>query len=189
MSAAAAAVTAPTDAPKKKGKLPILIAAAVIGTSAAGGGAWFYLKKQNADEPVEEVKKKAPPVFVNMEPFIVNLADRGHFAQAGLVFEVENEHVTTAMTESMPIIRSRILMLLSSKTADELTTPEGKAKLFEELLAEARAPLHGDEKHAKLAMSAKNGKDAKEEKDTKDAHEVVDTKGVVAVHISSLVIQ
>lgn len=182
MSAAAAATAAP-DAPKKKGKLPIIIAAALIGAGAAGGGAWFYMKNQHADAPVEEVKKKGPPVFVNLEPFTVNLADRGHFAQAGLVFEVEDAHVTAAMTEQMPIIRSRILMLLSSKTADELTTPEGKTKLFEELLTEARAPLHGEEKKAKHA------KESKDEKDAKDAHEEVDTKGVVAVHISSLVIQ
>jgi flagellar FliL protein len=44
----------------------------------------------------------------------------------------------------MPVIRSRMLLLLAAKTAEELATTAGKQKLMAELLAEARAPLAGD---------------------------------------------
>lgn len=145
---AAAAVPA-NEAPKKKSKLVLILAAALVGAGGAGGGAWFLMKGKPADaeHAAEEPKKKAPPVFVTPEVFTVNLADRDHFLQTQIVFEVGNAKITEALNAQMPILRSRILMLLSSKTSEELSQVEGKKKLVEELLAEVRARL--DEKEQK----------------------------------------
>ena len=41
----------------------------------------------------------------------------------------------------MPVVRSRLLLLLSSKTAEDLGNLAGKHKLMSEILTEARAPL------------------------------------------------
>jgi flagellar basal body-associated protein FliL len=43
----------------------------------------------------------------------------------------------------MPVLRSRILLLLSGKLPSELVTPEGKQKLVTELIAVARESVPG----------------------------------------------
>lgn len=151
MSTAAAAPVA--DAPKKKSKLVLILAAALVGAGGAGGGAWFMMKGKHADaeHAAEEPKKKAPPVFVTPEVFTVNLADREHFLQTQIVFEVDNPKLTDAINAQMPILRSRVLLLLSSKTSEELSQVEGKKKLVEELLAEVRGRL--DEKEQKSVQA------------------------------------
>ena len=49
------------------------------------------------------------------------------------------EHLT-ALADTT---RNRILLLLSSKRPSELSTPEGKQKLVDELVAAARASIPG----------------------------------------------
>ena len=107
MSAAAAPATA--EAPPKKGKKKlIIILAAVLLLAGIGGGVAVYMMKKKAAEaaaaeaaseegegagdahakhaPKKEKKgdAHAPPVFVPLEPFTVNLADkRGRALRAG----------------------------------------------------------------------------------------------------------
>ena len=84
---AKAAVEGAEAAPKKSKKLLIIILAVVLLVVLGGGAAFMLLKKGDHEEGDEEVaeetakpkkkdKKKdaqAAPVFVNMEPFTVNL--------------------------------------------------------------------------------------------------------------------
>ncbi len=163
--AAVATATAPAaDAPAPKGKkklLPIILAAVVL--AGGGGGAWWYLGKKPADAaPKAEAPK--PPQFVTMEAFTVNLKEDGttdHFLQTGLTFQVAGPEVGDAIKLHQPVIRGRILLLLSSKSATELATLEAKNKLAEEILAAARAPLPGADPK----------------------------KGILAVHFASFIIQ
>lgn len=158
----AAADAAPAK-PAGKGRLIIIIVAALVLVAGGGGGAWYFLRgKSHAEEPV--AKKTSAPVFVNLETFTVNLADRERYLQLGVTYEVEGNEVTDAMKVHMPILRSRILLLLAAKTADSLGSSEGKNTLAEELVEEARKVLPG-----------------KGEKDTE--------KGINAVHFSAFVIQ
>jgi flagellar FliL protein len=168
MSNAAVAGAAGAEAPKKKSKLvPIVLGVVLLATGAGGG--WFYMKRSQGEAAqVEEApKKKAPPVFVNLDPFTVNLADRDRYLQVGIVFEVESAEQGEAIKLQMPVMRSRILMLLTSKTADDLSPAEGKKKLVDELMLLVREVLPA-------AKDAKKG-------DTE--------KGVTAVHFSGFVIQ
>jgi flagellar FliL protein len=41
----------------------------------------------------------------------------------------------------MPLVRSRLLLLLSSKKASELSTVEGKKKLADEIIAQVKQPF------------------------------------------------
>lgn len=167
----AAAVAPGADAPKKKGKLIPILLGAVILAGGAGGG-YVYMQKSQGEAEVEEApKKKAPPVFINLDPFTVNLADRDRYLQLGVVFEVETPEVGEAIKAQMPVLRSRVLMLLTSKTADSLVPAEGKAKLVEELMDIVLDVLPGKE--------TKKGKKKKAD----------DDKGVIAVHFSGFVIQ
>ena len=162
-------------APKKGKKKLILIVLLVLLLGGGGGGAWWFLNKKNhkpdaeaeADAEAEEPKgahgaKKTE--FLSIEPwFTVNLQgeDAERYLQTGLVFEFTAPKTGERMKELMPIIRSRLLLLLSGKTAEDLNTPDGKTLLADEILDNVRDAL------ADKAAA----------------------KGLVAVHFSVFVIQ
>jgi flagellar FliL protein len=152
----------------KKGKLLIMLL--VLLMAGGGGGGWWWWKHQHAaneKDPKQAsektVAKKTPPQFVPLEQFTVNLQDESteRYLQVGMVLEVSSAEAADAIKLYMPVIRNRILMLLSSKKSTDISHVEGKQKLAETVLAEVRAPL---------ATAGPN-------------------KGVEAVHFSSFVIQ
>ncbi|MDF3917575.1 flagellar basal body-associated protein FliL [Salinicola salarius] len=91
------------------------------------------------DEPVE-----APvPIFVTINPFTVNLqSDYGdRLLYVGLSLRVGDEATSTFLTQNMPEVRSRLLMLLSGKSAEELIKPEGKVQLKQQILDLFNEPI------------------------------------------------
>ena len=173
MSTAAATADA-VPAPKKGKKLMIVIIAALLVLAVGGGaGVYFIMARKNADtshaETKEPVEKKGPSVFAPLEPFTVNLADpsRSHYLQIGLTFEVSGTDIADAIKAQMPLLRSRVLLILTSKSSEELATPQGKGKLAAELVALARAALAGA-----AAPGALN-----------------EDHGVIDVHFASFIIQ
>lgn len=168
MSAAAAADAADAAPKKGKKKLIIIIAAVVALLAVVGGGAVVYLKSKAAAEAAaaeaeegeeddgeaadskpaakaghKKAEKGAPPVFVPLDPFVVNLADReaDRFAQVGMTLEVADAKVGDELKAYMPAIRNNILLLLAHKTAAELMEPEGKELLAREVRREALRPM------------------------------------------------
>lgn len=133
-------------APRKK-KLLVIILAAVLLLVLAGGGALIFLKKGDDgsadDEEVAEapVKKKAKhgkeehPVFVNLEPFTVNLVPEtgDQYLQVTLSVEFEEPTAEQLVKVHMPKIRNNVTLLLSGKKPSELLTKEGKQRLADEL--------------------------------------------------------
>jgi flagellar FliL protein len=82
-------------------------------------------------------------VFVPLDPFVVNLADReaDRFAQVGITLEVADAHVGDEIKAYMPAIRNNILLLLAHKTSAELMDHEGKEQLAKEVRREALRPM------------------------------------------------
>ncbi len=152
-----ATAAAAADAPAKGGgmkKLIIILAVVVVLVIAGGVGLMLMMKKQaSADEegdaapaPATHAEKKKPgepPVFVPLEPFTVNLADKDvdRFAQIGVTLEVTDAHTGDEIKAYLPAIRSNVLVLLSHKTSAELLTPEGKDKLSRDILRESVRPM------------------------------------------------
>jgi len=134
--------TTPIEAPvvKKKSRKLLFVGIIFLMLGAAGGGIWYWLHQK----PVEakHVEKK-PPVFVTLEPFTVNLLQEtgDHYLQVGVVFQVDSDKTMDAMKTYMPIIRNRILLLLSGKHPSELAQVDGKQKLVAELVMAARESL------------------------------------------------
>ncbi len=154
MSAAPAANQADGKAPAKGSKkLIIIIVGVVVVLLLAGVGAFLLMQKnmsQQDDEGEEgaaqasqvaessakpKVDPGAPPIFVPLEPFIVNLADREteRFAQIGINLQVDDAKVGDQMKLYMPAIRNAILLILSRKSAEDLLTAEGKVQLASEI--------------------------------------------------------
>ncbi|MBL8384070.1 MAG: flagellar basal body-associated protein FliL [Burkholderiales bacterium] len=166
----AAAEAAPAPAPKKS-KLMLIIVVLLLLVIAGGAGAFFMLKKGSggATEEKKQPEKRAPSAFIALDPFTVNLADasRDHYLQIGLTYEVYSSDVDAALKAQMPLLRSRILLLLTSKSSDELAQPDGKGKLAGELVTLARAALASSQ-----AAGVQNP-----------------DRGVVDVHFSAFIIQ
>jgi flagellar FliL protein len=146
MSKAPAAAAPEGAPPKKSKKMLFIIVAAVLVLGLGGAGTLLIMgKRHGAEAGKPEAKKveKKPSVFAALDPFTVNLADRDrdHYLQIGLTYEVAAKDVEEEVKSQMPLIRSRILLLLTSKTATELATPQGKSRLAGELIALARQPM------------------------------------------------
>lgn len=194
----APAATAPEDAaapaPKAGGKkkLLIIVGAALLLVLAGGGGAAFYVIKQRQAAAaaaaaaeggeVQEAKpkkkkdgKKAAPVFLPLDIFTVNLADREaeRYAQVGVTLELADSHVSDQLKAYMPAIRNDILMLLAHKRAEELQDRDGKLDLAREIKRAASKPLADADDHD---AHAKPGDEEDEEP-------------VRAVHFSAFIIQ
>jgi flagellar FliL protein len=194
------------DAPKSKKKLLIVALAAVLLLGAGGGGAWWFLGRGEHDEEAAaakaEEKRKAARVFVTLDPFVVNLADRDaeRYAQVGVVLEVEGKDAESRIASKMPAVRNEVLLLISSKLANDLTTREGKERLAAEIALAAAKPLgwspvsaqddeEEDEPPKSKARDAK-AKDAKaaKAKPKKPAHEPPPNP-VAQVHFASFIVQ
>lgn len=144
-----AAAAPAAEPPKSKRKLIVILAIVLVVLLAGGGGAaWWFLGRHPAEDKHEaKVEKKAPPVFVTLEPFTVNLQEEGgadHYLQVGIVYQVADSKVVDQLKAYMPVIRSRILLTLSAKRPSEIANLEGKQKLVGELVETARKALPGE---------------------------------------------
>jgi flagellar FliL protein len=132
--------------PKKSKKLLIIIAAVLVLVLGGGGAAAYLLMSKGADQADEEVaadksakkkkgEKDAPPAYVALDPFTVNLvAETGdQFLQLMISVEVADISVGDRLKMYMPKLRNDITRHLSTKKASELITKEGKDTLAEEI--------------------------------------------------------
>ena len=135
---------APQPAPRKKKTKLIAIACVVVLFSAAGAGGWLYWHKPHQEKrSAAKEEHKSAPVFVNLEPFTVNLQgdDGEHYLQTEIVIQVTGAEAVDEIKRQMPVLRSDILLALSSKSTSELSSLEGKKKLMQELIARTRKLL------------------------------------------------
>lgn len=146
-------VEAPSGGGSKK--LIIIILAVVLVLGAVGGGAaWFFLHgKADAEEHEEAPAKKSkkakkpvgPPEYVPVEPFTVNLqpgeAGTDQYLQVAFTLEVGGLEEKENVKANMAKVRSRMLLLLSSKRAADINTPEGKVQLAKEIITQLREPF------------------------------------------------
>ncbi|MCQ8897761.1 flagellar basal body-associated FliL family protein [Limnobacter humi] len=148
--AKAGAEEAQAPAAGSKKKLIIMVAVALLVLIAGGAGAFFMLKggEHKGEEAAKEEKPHGPPAFVVMDPFVVNLAapDSTRYLQIGITYETTGPLIAEEIKTFTPVIRSRILMVLSSKNVSQLTTIEGKQALMDELVDLARVTIKGDVK-------------------------------------------
>jgi flagellar protein FliL len=129
---------------KKSSKKFIILAVVLVALLSAGGaGAWFFLGSKGKDPQHEAPQPAPPPVFVNLEPFTVNLQPENgeQYLQVTMVLQVQDDEAAERIKQRMPQVRSRLLMLLSSKKASEINSADGKRKLSAEIVAQVRQPF------------------------------------------------
>jgi flagellar FliL protein len=84
--------------------------------------------------------------LVSFEPFIANLADDGGRRYLKATFQIDfgTATVPPTMQARLPQTRDLLLTLFTSKTFDEIRTPEGKQQLREEIIARVNQVLDRD---------------------------------------------
>ncbi len=156
MEAAAEAEGGEEEKEGKKKKSPLmLIIILVVGLGVLGGGGFFAYKYFLAgdEEPAaeapqkeeaakgEEAKKEEkapekPGALLEMEPFIVNLADPSgkRYLKLKLAVDAKDEKIKQELEARMPQIRDSILLLLTSKSYADIAPVAGKIRLRNEIL-------------------------------------------------------
>lgn len=145
----------PAAAPRKKGGLLKRLVLLVVGLAVLGGGAaggFFWWKGQSVQ--AEGAEAEAAPVpeanaVLPLEPFVVNLADTAgsRFLRVTLRLLVAAPRGAKDVTHlaenevAMARLRSALLELLSTQTADQLVTAEGKDALKRAIVTQAAGIL------------------------------------------------
>ena len=137
--------TKPAAKPARKSrKLTVVVLAVLVLAGAGGGAAWWWMNR-DAGTAQASVPAARPPLFMNLEPFTVNLLgeEGDRYLQTSIVLQVADDKVVETMKAYLPVIRNRILLLLSGKRPPDLASAAGKAKLVEELTAAVRESIPG----------------------------------------------
>lgn len=126
---------APTQAAAPGGGVRkwILLIVAVALMAAAGAATAVYLLTGHSE--AKAPPPPPPPVFVAMDAFTVNLTgeDGDRYLHIGLTLKVADADTQARITQHMPEVRSRILLLLSSKQPEDLASIDGKRRLAAEI--------------------------------------------------------
>lgn len=142
--AAAEAPAAPAGGKSKK-KLIVIGAVVILLLGGVGAGAAIFLSKKGGASAQKEHKAEPvkPPVFISLDPFTVNLQSENgdKYLQVTMTLQVPDEEQVTLIKNNMPQVRSRLLMLLSSKDSSEILSGEGKEKLIQQIEKEVDAPF------------------------------------------------
>jgi flagellar FliL protein len=151
MSQAAAA----SEAGKKKGKgkLLIVLVASLVLLLGGGAAAFFFIGRGAAPGAAagggHEAEPAHDPAIVPLPTFTVNLADAdgSRYLRTTLSLVVNDteqaaalsggDHKAAGEPARIAMARSAILELLTTKTAEELMKPEGKAALKKEIAERA----------------------------------------------------
>lgn len=150
------AKAAPSDAaaaPAKSNKLLIIIIAVLV-LVVAGGAGWYFTQDHAPAAEHAKGAKAAPAAAAPQQPkyiplgekFTVNLQQEegDRYLQVGITLKILDAKLEETMKATMPEIRSKLLLLLSSKKPSELASSEGKQRLVQQVIAEVDAILGMD---------------------------------------------
>jgi flagellar FliL protein len=91
----------------------------------------FSLTTPYASE-LEAAKEGGGGGYARLEPITVNLTELDRYLQVQITAKTGSPEIEEAIKMYMPVIRHELILLLSSKSAGDVTTPAGKQKLMEE---------------------------------------------------------
>lgn len=132
---------------KKKSSFMKVILFLLLAAGLAGGGLYGYTHYLNGELPAGlselvagkekpvPVALQAPSVMYALKPLMVNLAEsRGSkVLKVSVAFELSSPDLSAELDEKLQKVTDSILVLLSSKTFDDVYSVEGKFRLKDEI--------------------------------------------------------
>ena len=145
------------EAEKAKGK-PLIkfILIGVVAVVILGAAGFFFLKgdpsdsessekiEEEIDQEDEEDMDKSVAIY-DLDPFVVNLADRGdvRYLKISIKLEMKKDSYLPRVDKHLAAIRDSMLILLSSKDFESIRTVEGKLQLRDEIIHRINTILKG----------------------------------------------
>lgn len=147
---------AQNEEPKKGSPLKLIIILVVALAVLGGGGFFAYTKFFKAHPPAEAAEEghekqgaatakaqSEKPVIYDWEPLMVNLADPGgkRYLKLNMKVELTNEKALEELKTRSFQLKDAMLMLLSGKEFDDISTSSGKQALKQETIAQVNKIL------------------------------------------------
>jgi flagellar FliL protein len=143
-----------TTTGKGKGRSLFILVILLIAVAACAIAAYSLYEMKNMqarmmNEQSATEKPAAPaavtPVYVPLDTFTVSLKpdneENDRVLYIGLTLRVSKEDDKTRIEKYLPEIRSRLLMLFSGRSAEQLSHQEGKAQLIQDIKQTLGKPL------------------------------------------------
>ena len=165
---------------KKGGKLPVILALLLL----LGGGGFFYMKVK-ARSSVKKVEIKLGEV-VPLKEFLVNLQSPSTYARTEIALHLKEGYKKEDLDKSMSAVLEAVQMVLSSHSAGDVASLEGKMALKRELAAKLNSVLNeADEGGEHKADPPKAAEDAPPAHPSWDS----DTGPILRVYLTSFATQ
>jgi len=126
--------------PRKSSKSLFLVIGILVLALAGGGAAYVFLfsnKGAEHQDSKKEEKKETKTALVALDSFVVNLSEQGRFLKVTMQFELGDAANLQMVTDKTPQVRDAIITLVSSKSAESVSSPEGKFQLKDDILLRA----------------------------------------------------
>lgn len=126
--------------------LIIIIVVVVLLVLVGGGIGLFFALSGGGDDAEEDPELAAEEeleelpfgelsgAVLPLEPFIVNLKVKGNFLKASLQLQFIDPELPPTIENDIPKVRDAIIAILSSRSAKEILTEEGKNDLKDEIV-------------------------------------------------------
>ncbi len=141
----------------------LLIILIVLLLLVGGGGAVFFLLKGDdssakgdagatTEHKAEKVEIKATHYLELGKQFVVNLEDNSkvNYLQISIQVMARKTKPLDLIKENMPMIRNKLMLILSSQKYEELNTRKGKEKLRNEIKQAIQEILHEESPKANI---------------------------------------
>ncbi|MBS0846949.1 flagellar basal body-associated protein FliL [Citrobacter sp. JGM124] len=134
-----------TDTASKKGRLrtiwmPLLVLITLAACASAGYSYW-RLQQEASGEQVQKPLPPAAPIFYALDTFTVNLGDADRVLYIGVTLRLPDEATRQRLSQFLPEVRSRLLLLFSRQNANVLASEDGKLKLINAIKTTLATPL------------------------------------------------
>jgi len=124
--------------------LIIIISVAVLFMGMVGAGFYILWNKISqvpldpskvAEMPVEEEENAIGPLYA-LDTMIVNLSDHGgkRYLRVTMALELSDPESVATVESRLPQIRDAVLMILPTKTYDDVSTTDGKIALRNQVM-------------------------------------------------------
>jgi flagellar protein FliL len=126
--------------------ITIVMAAALLVIGAGAGGYHFLVKPK---KPAIAAKAAPPPppklAYVEVKEMTLRLADASaeHYIKLSPVLGVPAAK-SDEITEKLPVVRDRIVTVVTARASTELATPAGKNRLKTDLMDALHRDFHED---------------------------------------------
>lgn len=147
----------------------IVLLVLIVAAGASAAGMWWWMSARHAASPPVEsttpeivegqqgstpvtfVTPPAPknpvqvpaPIFIPLEAFTLTLQDEENerMLHLAITLRTADEQTRERVEKYLPLVRSRILMLLSAQTPKSVQTQQGKIDLAKAILNEVNLPF------------------------------------------------